>query len=851
MKVRRQGGATLGLTAACVLLVIVIGVGFYFLSKIIGGGREVANATDAGALNVAKQALKRGTAPLTGAAAAEFGSLTDPPNSGTVTLITYNRIIAQAMMVAQNAVVENTPLAKANAVTTATLAQSVGNALRTSLNGAATGSLQGDFNSIAGVSNTKMWNGNPVSVTAISTGFLKANGSTNVIFDANTIAALNNWSPNMTTNSGSPSYGNQPNSTDFLGSAVASGHYMPGYDSNTFLGGAVKLTGVPVFPNTKPHLVDIGTFNSDLATNALFASDINTPCNSFHADAQAVESKSGNMAGSLACAVVGVLNKDFKASFPRGFVRISNGPDAVANNGGFGVPISDGTTDIFNNQLFTGPGASPGASGITQDNSTGVFTTNPTDLDAWSNFNNRVGMYDNSSSTPQNIATMTTAGLVGPAWVAYNVNPAGTVYLPGQYVPGPGPGASDLPTMADPNIVGPAPESINDMGQNPANYDANEGGLRSGASCATPYATLSQLENIGGSRFNCNYTMYDPAGLAANPQCGSMTNVDNWQQNYQCTLTLPSGGGIATSGPNQGVTNVEYLKAELLVKIAGRLGGSFCADVDIPSAAPSGVKYFNRGVPGTTTGGGGSAVAFDPGSGGSSPVVNFETVGTPYQYLTQITDPSTLGGAMGSCGQGSASAIVDQITARMQQIESGVTTGQVVTALKSQQLHLKGGSFSSDNGTLYMYVDPASHTPMMAATLPGGWTDTTVGSPNFPDGPAPAVGSGECYDQYPLNGWVVDTQYTMTGTGKGDAHYHDQPFTQPGMAPGGVGENGASGGNGPGGPMAISPNQGGAPGPNMYGQDQAIFKPSSGSQNNLGELKFQENTQGTTFCKPN
>jgi len=112
----------------------------------------------------------------------------------------------------------------------------------------------------------------------------------------------------MTTNSGSPSYSNSPNGTDFLGSAVSAGHYMPGYDTNSFMGGAVNLTGVPVFPNTKPHLVDIGTFNSDLTTNALFVADVNTPCNSFRSDAQAVESKSGNLAGTLACAVVGVLN---------------------------------------------------------------------------------------------------------------------------------------------------------------------------------------------------------------------------------------------------------------------------------------------------------------------------------------------------------------------------------------------------------------------------------------------------------------------------------------------------------------------------------------------------------------
>jgi len=842
MKVRRQGGATLGLTAACVLLVIMIGVGFYFLSKIIGGGREVANATDAGALNVAKQALKRGTVTLSAAQSAEFGALTDPPGSGIVTLITYNRIIAQAMMVAQNAQNEGTPQAKTNAITTAGLAQAVGNSLKGSLATASTGTLQGDFNAIASVSNTKMWNGNPVSCTGITDGYLKQNGSTNVIFDSNTIAALNAWSPNMTTNSGSPSYGNNPGNADFLGASVAAGaHYMPGFDTNSFLGGSVNLTGVPVFPNTKPHLVDVGTFQADLSgANAAFAADPNTPCNAFQSNAQAVESKSGNTAATLACAVVGVLNKDFKASFPRGFVRISNGPDSLASNGGFGVPVSDGTNDIFNNQLYTGPGAAPGASGITQDNS-GVFTTNPSDLTAWSNFNNRVGVYNNSTA-PTSVPVMTAAGISGPAWVAFNVNPAGTAYPPNTFVP-----QADLPTFADPNIVGPAPESISDMALNPANYDAGDGGLRYGSNC-NQYATLSQLEQIGGGNFNCNYTMYDDSLTGP---CASVTNVDNWQNNYQCVSSLPASAAFAMSGPNQGVTNVEYLKAELLAKIAGRLGGHFCADVDIPTDQPSGVKYFPRGVPGNP----GTAEAFDPSMvPGSSANVNFEVNGSPWQYLCQITGAGGsygLGNTPGSCGNGPATSIVDQITARMQQIESSVTNGQVQTAMQSQTLHLKNasGSPTTDNGTLYLYVDPASHNVQMNAQLPAGWSDPTVGNAAFPDGATPAVGNGECYDQYPLNGWAVNTQFTMSGTGKGDGHYHDQPFTEPGNASGPPSFDGN--GSAPDAYMANSPNLAGDPGPPIYGQDQAIFRQSSGSQNLLGVLNFQENTQGTTFCKPN
>ncbi|MBS1989595.1 MAG: hypothetical protein JSS83_03705 [Cyanobacteria bacterium SZAS LIN-3] len=804
MKARRQGGATLGLVAACVLLVIVIGVGFYFLSKIIGGGREVANATDAGALNVAKQALKRGTVPIASiaGASAEFGALTDPPGSPDVTLISYNRIVAQAMMVARNAEIEGTATAKANAIATAGVAKAIGAALKASLAGAATGSLPGDFNAIAGINNTKMWNGNTVSCTAIAQGYLKAKGSTNVIFDNNTATALGGWTPNDTTNASSPSYTNKPNSTDTLGASVGGGaQYMPGYDNNSFLGGAVVLTGVPVFPNTKPHLVDIGTFNADLATNAGFVADANTAANCFKANAQAVEAKSGNMGGSLACAVVGVLNKDFKASLPRGFVRISNGPDAVAANGSFGVPISDGTNDIFNNQLFNG-------SGITQDGS-GVFTTTPSYLSDWAAFNNRTGAYDNSATYP---LVMAAASATGPAWVAFNVNPAGTVYPPHTTVP-----IADLPT---------SPTNLQDMAANPGNYDAGEGGLRSGNNCATPYATNTELQAIGwsGGNFNCIYTMYDN-GLTG--PCASVTNINNWQNNYSCT-GMTTGGAIA-GGNNQGVTNVEYMKAELLAKIAGRLGGSFCADVSIPTGQPSGVKYFSRGVPGTA----GSAIPYDPGRGHT--MVNFETVGTPYDYLNQISNN------MGACATGSSTAILEQITARMQQIESSVTQGQVVTALQSQKLHLKGGAFSTDNGTLYLYVDPSSRTVKMAATLPAGWADTTVGQANFPDGPAPAVGAGECTENYPLNGWVVDTTAGLSPTGKGDAGYHAEPFTQPGFASGppsyGSPDMGGSNDNG-----GVAP---------ITGQDAAIFKASSGSQNILGELKFQENTQGTTFCKPN
>ncbi|HNA74011.1 MAG TPA: hypothetical protein PKW73_11760, partial [Candidatus Obscuribacter sp.] len=132
MTVRRQRGATLGLAAACVLVVIVIGVGFFFLSKIIGGGRQVANATDAGALNVAKQAIRRGAVTLSSAAdQEEFGALCDTPNR--LDLLSYNRIVAKAMIVCKNAQDEGTPLAAANAGMIHNQVNMLGNMLKANL----------------------------------------------------------------------------------------------------------------------------------------------------------------------------------------------------------------------------------------------------------------------------------------------------------------------------------------------------------------------------------------------------------------------------------------------------------------------------------------------------------------------------------------------------------------------------------------------------------------------------------------------------------------------------------------------------------------------------------------------
>lgn len=99
MRQRRHHGATMGLVVICILVIAVLGVGAYFLIKMMGGGREIANATDAGVLNVAKHVIRDARVPTP----AGYEDCEYPLGCGYINLLTYNRCVARAIMVASNA----------------------------------------------------------------------------------------------------------------------------------------------------------------------------------------------------------------------------------------------------------------------------------------------------------------------------------------------------------------------------------------------------------------------------------------------------------------------------------------------------------------------------------------------------------------------------------------------------------------------------------------------------------------------------------------------------------------------------------------------------------------------------
>ena len=128
---RRRRGATLAFVSIICLVIIALGIGFFLLAKMMGGGRELVATVDSGTINVAKQALflpsKKATSFPDADVANNFELLGD---DGNFNLSNYNRLVAQAMIVALNAKEEGTVEAAKNAEKVWTAAVQVGQFLR-------------------------------------------------------------------------------------------------------------------------------------------------------------------------------------------------------------------------------------------------------------------------------------------------------------------------------------------------------------------------------------------------------------------------------------------------------------------------------------------------------------------------------------------------------------------------------------------------------------------------------------------------------------------------------------------------------------------------------------------------
>ncbi len=338
-------GATLSLVVVTTLVIMVIGMGIFFLSKLLGGARELQNATDSGNLNVAKQSLRYPSLKLFGSsgpydmsgprlalARQNFSQLKDP-TTGELDLLVYNRAVGQAMLVAMNASSDfglnsPNPLGLSDAKTLIDLLANPNDGLGTGLANKLNGDSQMDtsFTNLAQMASIRMLNKPGTSP-----------GNTSAAKDISYMAPLTATNLQLNPASIPPAF--LSNNTNFLANNLVSqagSTYLKGYsfiDIPTITDSAsFPLMGVPLRPMSNPHLVSEFDFKklkaTPLAGQANIAAASRIPPNAFKSGGWGGESYQGNAVNAKSCAIAGTvaLQGQFTASIPCGFIVVANGP---------------------------------------------------------------------------------------------------------------------------------------------------------------------------------------------------------------------------------------------------------------------------------------------------------------------------------------------------------------------------------------------------------------------------------------------------------------------------------------------------------------------------------------------
>lgn len=364
----RTKGSMLPLAVAITVVLFIVGATFFILAQLLGGVRELQHATDAGNLNVAKQSMRKPSVALNpGIEVNNFAGLVD--TNGNIDLLDYNRLFAQALIVALNAQDEDTDQAKQNAQTVLAALQdnnSVGKRLSDALSRA--DSQTGHFTNLARANTTRMLTSSSrisQADEAYQVAYLYPGEPTNVYLDPTILPA------GVTLPQGLLSQRQASNGLN----------YMAGYRDLVIdsLNGK-KISGVPVRPDYEPHLVSQAAFNHSLNSPV---SNRGVPPNTFRSSGKVLDARVNTFLNSTSCATVGALNQTYTACIPRGYLCFTNLPGLPDDSP---VPSNE---SIFNNQLY---------SGIFLANN-GAFSTDQELMLKWVDYNND----PNSESQPSSV----------------------------------------------------------------------------------------------------------------------------------------------------------------------------------------------------------------------------------------------------------------------------------------------------------------------------------------------------------------------------------------------------------------------------------------------------------------
>lgn len=725
---KRRKGATLTLVAVCTVIVIAIGICFFLLLKIFGGGRELANADDAGTLNVAKQAIlqpsKDALSFNNNDIKTNFAVYGDPDRM--LSLINYNRLVAHAAIVAFNARQEGSRDAARNARKVWDALNEVAAFLRRELEDIDYANLH--FDAIAGANSSKMLGGNKISVRDYGVSYMKRGGSTNLTVDPAILEVTGAASLLPVNLSGQKS----PDGLSYMSG------YTPFSVQLMATGDVLTYCGVPVGPQDRPHLVRYGDFESNQKDDFIqgkgmpaYPEDV-LPPNSFKVQCQSRENTSRTMAGAVAAAIVGCHDRSYPMRMDYGYLEIKNGP-SMGNrpNGRLSLEGEDVFCHHLASQGIAITGTDPHHDYIAKANR--VRDVKELSMNASQGVENALNQINADVEERSMIEE----------WVAYN----------------------EGRKNHHPNINKSQEEIFHADGSR-----MSEGDL---------FSLRKKTYMV------CRWPDYDDHAPPEKDACKQLINAFKraWRE-Y----------GSFDRNPNiqdNGFTVLEALKCDI---ISSRDGCKGCTPVR-PANAKSGVKWFDHAMKYPA-----------PHIDGKHPY-NFGVTKSPYEYLEMIDQVP----ASQACAR---SSVLDRVLQRCREISPQATRDEIIGALKSKELPL--------GSTLYLYK---MNGRLGLHSNPPSWIVPNTSA----DGDTARMACGGDYDV--IGKFVNVSSEPPSGPLKGDDVHGNRvdPETD-GLYPGW--------------------NYREAPRTNCM--DQAIWVPSSGYNQLLGVLEFNNSCSGGgRFCQPN
>lgn len=332
----RSSGQILPFLVVSTLILVVLGLGFFFLIQIFGGNGEHRNATDSGILNLNKEAVIQ-SVPAN--PQSEFQTMfCRSTGLKAVDLGSYNRLVSSAMIVALNASADGLDTGKANAekviVDLQRSNQSLGAKLKNLLGNPDQASWAEESFSKTAMANSERMLGKDAQALwdkdQYMVAYLEASssdiGASNVaidklldnmpvVYDAEGLSGKNLQIP------------------DKMVSTEGGGKYMHGYHPISIPNISYPIYAVPTQPQRQPHLLSLHTFSQSNqqpgGTSGVFL-----PPNGFGGGAKAKNSISSSNSSSTAAGVVGMPTTDpslSQARLPQGFLVIDNSMTASMN----------------------------------------------------------------------------------------------------------------------------------------------------------------------------------------------------------------------------------------------------------------------------------------------------------------------------------------------------------------------------------------------------------------------------------------------------------------------------------------------------------------------------------------